>query len=250
MANSGEKSAPAVSKRRYVARTERAAGTKRRIVEVAHRLFVERGYLDTSVADIASEANVAVQTLYLGFGSKVNILSAALDRAVVGDDQPVAVLERPWVAALERQSDGVRAVALLVHEGRHIVERAAPIYFRIQESAAVVDVAELLSRQRQQQYTTFHALIEILSRKRGFDHSLGVDRGADIAYGLCGEDSYRLFCLERGWSADQWEQWSGALLCNAYYPEVEHPPRQSDGSPTATRVAPARSHGPEHNPRR
>ena len=28
MANSGEKSAPAVPKRRYVARTERAAGTK------------------------------------------------------------------------------------------------------------------------------------------------------------------------------------------------------------------------------
>lgn len=69
------------------------------------------------MADIAAEASVAVQTLYLSFGSKARILSATFDRSVAGDDEALAVLERPWVSALADEPDLRQALRLLVAEG-------------------------------------------------------------------------------------------------------------------------------------
>ena len=43
---------------------ERARATRQRIVAAATKLFVRDGYLQTTMADIAREAGVAVQTLY------------------------------------------------------------------------------------------------------------------------------------------------------------------------------------------
>lgn len=68
------------------------------MIAAASELFVRDGYLQTTMADVARAADVAVQTLYLGFGSKVAVLAAALDVAIAGDDDLVPVLERPWVA--------------------------------------------------------------------------------------------------------------------------------------------------------
>jgi AcrR family transcriptional regulator len=193
-------------KLRYAARAERARDNRRRVVEAAHRLIVDNGYLATTMSDIAAEAAVAVQTLYLGFGSKVGILSKVLDRAVAGDDAPVAVLERPWVGELLREPDPRRAVELFAHEARLLVERSAPIYRRAQEAAADADVAHFLDHQRDQRYETLRALAGILVAKAGIRASTSADRVADILYALVGEDSYRLLCMERGWSADAWEQ--------------------------------------------
>lgn len=100
------------------------------------------------MADIAAEASVAVQTLYLSFGSKAQILSATFDRSVAGDDEAMAVLERPWVSALRDEPDLRQALRLLVAEGTAIVARATPIYLRVQEACADVEVAEVLTTQR------------------------------------------------------------------------------------------------------
>ena len=107
-------------------------------------MFVEHGYLETTVAAIAAEAGVVVQTLYLSFGSKVAILRAAHDVAVVGDDTPVPVLQRPWVAELSAEPNGRRALRLVIDNGLQIIERATSIMGVIQSAAADADVADLL----------------------------------------------------------------------------------------------------------
>ena len=53
--------------------------TRREILEAARRLFAERGYVATSVADIADAAGVAVQTIYARLGSKRGMLMALID---------------------------------------------------------------------------------------------------------------------------------------------------------------------------
>ena len=40
------------------------------MLEAARRLFLERGFVATTMPDIASEAGVSVQTLYKAFGNK------------------------------------------------------------------------------------------------------------------------------------------------------------------------------------
>lgn len=56
-----------------------AAQTRQEILEAARRLFAERGYTATSIADIAEEAGVAIQTIYARLDSKPGILIALLD---------------------------------------------------------------------------------------------------------------------------------------------------------------------------
>jgi AcrR family transcriptional regulator len=207
-----------VSRRRWVARNERRRVTTGRVVDAAERLFLERGYLSTTMGDIAAEAGVAVQTLYLALGSKVQILGAVLDRAVAGDDEPVPLLERPWVVALEHENDGPRAIRLLAREGARVVGRAAPIYRQMQEAAADTEVAELLATTRAKRRETMSAIVAVLARKRGFARRLGAARATDILYALVSEESYRLLCTDCGWNPTEWTKWVADSLTQAYFP--------------------------------
>src|SRR5689334_18601337 len=102
---------------RSPARRERARATRRRIREAAARLFVEHGYLATTIEAIAVEAGVAVQTVYFVFGNKRAMLAEALDVATAGDDAPVPVAERSWVEELRREDDPRRVVRTIAREG-------------------------------------------------------------------------------------------------------------------------------------
>lgn len=57
----------------------RKAETRLRISAAADRLFRERGYTQTSVEDIAREADVGIRTIYLHFESKAAILLGYVD---------------------------------------------------------------------------------------------------------------------------------------------------------------------------
>ena len=45
---------------------------------------------------------MSVATVELLFGTKVALLKAAIDVAIAGDDEPVAVLDRAWAGAARR----------------------------------------------------------------------------------------------------------------------------------------------------
>ncbi|WP_188742589.1 TetR family transcriptional regulator [Agromyces bauzanensis] len=87
----------------------------------------ENGYVATSIAAIAREADVAVQTIYNVVGSKADILSAVLDAHAQGPEAPRSVPE--FLA--ERSGQAVDAEALLDMLADWFVEvheRTAPRY--------------------------------------------------------------------------------------------------------------------------
>lgn len=61
-------------------RQQQAAQTRARIADAARRLFGTDGYNATSIAAIASEAGVAVRTVYAAYGTKREIISAICER--------------------------------------------------------------------------------------------------------------------------------------------------------------------------
>ena len=60
-------------------RRQRSLRTRARIVDAAARLFVDDGYVATTIEAVADAAGVAVQTVYYVFGTKRNLLAAVLD---------------------------------------------------------------------------------------------------------------------------------------------------------------------------
>jgi AcrR family transcriptional regulator len=204
--------------RRLGPRAARSRETRRRIIDAALRLFVEEGYLPTTMSAIAREAGVAVQTLYLAFGSKASILAAALDVAIVGDDEPVSLIERPWINEVRADEDGRRAVALLCREVTQLFRRVAPLHVAIRAATGDADVARLLERDQQSRYATQRQFVAILATKPGFNTELGEERATDIVYGLLSEAVYLLFCGDRGWSPEDWADWVAATLSNQLFP--------------------------------
>lgn len=224
-----------------------------RIVAAAARLFGEQGYLDTTMAAIAVEAGVAVQTLYLAFGSKVAILEAAHDLAVVGDDEPVALLERPWVADLRAAPDGPRALELAIANTLRVIERVSPIYAVIQSAAADPDVAQLLARTKAQRLATLRTLAEELAAKAGFAAGLSADRATDILYAVVSDELYRVLVVERHWSAEDWKTWAYESAALRLFPpstpskDGKRPPAKR---PTTTNKQDATAIGRARSPRR
>ena len=74
-------------------RARKKAQTRQQIVDVAQALFAERGFENVTVADIASRADVAVQTVFNHFPSKEDIFFA--ERAEWVDGFADAVRSRP-----------------------------------------------------------------------------------------------------------------------------------------------------------
>ena len=51
-------------------RQQQAAATRQAILEAAQRLFERRGYPATTMEQVATEAGVALKTVYLAFATK------------------------------------------------------------------------------------------------------------------------------------------------------------------------------------
>ncbi|WP_240670332.1 TetR/AcrR family transcriptional regulator [Actinoplanes solisilvae] len=86
-------------------RREQARLTRRAILAAAADLFVEPGYAATPLVSVAERAGVAIQTVYKVFGSKKALLEALVDVTIAGDDEPVALPDRPFVAEIRALPD-------------------------------------------------------------------------------------------------------------------------------------------------
>ena len=75
-------------------RKRQAEQTRGEVLVAAMELFNTRGWAETTLADVAEAAGVAVETIYNGFGSKKQLVRDAMDAAVVGDAEPVPFVER------------------------------------------------------------------------------------------------------------------------------------------------------------
>ena len=69
-------------------RADQAQQTRRRVLESARRLFVERGYAGTTVAAVADHAGVSPETIYLSLGGKRGLLEGVMD--ITGPHDSVA----------------------------------------------------------------------------------------------------------------------------------------------------------------
>ena len=119
-------------------RTAQARQTRRSIVSEAARLFVEDGYGATTIDAVAEAACVSRKTVFTAVGGKFELLKAALDSAVAGDDQPVALADRPAMRRLLAQGD---PRALITDWARILVEIDARVarLFQALEGAAGLD---------------------------------------------------------------------------------------------------------------
>src|ERR1700704_4080627 len=98
-------------------------------------LFIERGYVATTIEAISERSDVPTATVYRLFASKLGILKALLDTSIAGDDQPLAVQERSDVASLFTEPDPHKLLAGFAGVTTAINQRTNDVYLVLKGAA-------------------------------------------------------------------------------------------------------------------
>jgi AcrR family transcriptional regulator len=186
---------------------------RRAVVAAARALFLERGYAATTVGAISGLADVPPATVYRLFGSKPGILKALLDTSIGGDDQPLAVPDRPEVAAMLGEADPARLLAGAAGVTAAINQRSNDVY-RVLVSAAAADpgAAQLLAEVQQQRDRGQGQIARALARGGSLRRGLDVSDAADLLHALMSPEVYQLLVIDRHWTPERYRQWLAAAL--------------------------------------
>ena len=186
---------------------------RRAVVDAARTLFLERGYVATTIEAISEHADVPPATVYRLFSSKLGILKALVDSSIAGDDQPLALQERPDVATLFAEPDPHKLLAGLAGVTTAINQRTNDVY-RVLVSAAASDpaAAELLNEIRRQRDRGQGQIARSLSRAHALKAGLRERDAADLIHALMSPEVYRLLVGDRRWKPERYREWLATIL--------------------------------------
>jgi len=195
-------------------RKERAERTRQAILRAAAEEFATGGYQGTTMAAIANRAGVAVQTVYFVFHTKPMLLTAAIDAAVMGDDEPIPPDLTEWWIEGTTSDDGRHAIELFVANVAVIEQRAAPLD-RVAEAAATTDpdVRDVVEHHETLRVAGYRSYLETFESRGLLREGLALDEAVDVLLTLVGSGVFLSFTEGRGWTVDRWVAWTTDTLC-------------------------------------
>ena len=198
-------------------RVGQARATRAEILRAAATLFVAQGYQRTSVGAVAERAGVTPQTIYNAVGSKQELLKAAYDVTLAGDDEPVSLAERPEVRAMYALTDATDLLRAYARLGRELVERVGPLMLQIAAGAAGGE-ADLVEHQRvtdAERLVGTQMVIRRVVELGGLRPGLDPDLARDRIWTLNSVQVWDLLTRARGWSGEAYQLWVGEAMADA-----------------------------------
>ena len=194
-------------------RADRARDTRRRIVEAAARLFVRDGYAATSIQAIADEAGVAVPTVYATLRTKANILRAAFELTVRGDDGSLPLSARAAWQEIEAESDPRKQIDKFARFHTEICEREAAVFAQIEAAAGSdPEATQLLADHDRLRHQTQSRLARKLRSRDRLQPGLTAPKAADMIWTLASERTYLALVRDRGWKPADYRRWLSKQL--------------------------------------
>jgi len=216
--------APVKKPYRSALREAQARATRRAIVDAAARLFIQRGYGATTVDAIAEAAGVSRKTVFTSVGGKTEALKLAIDWANVGDDEPVPMLERPHVKAMQNEPD---ARLILISQARYVRQaaaRAAPLHAVVQAAAGLdADIRALAEDVRAQRIRGMRAMARVLADRGALKPGLTPSEAADVLWLLIDPGVYYRLVIEQHWDPDRYQDWLADALVSLLIPASYRP---------------------------
>jgi AcrR family transcriptional regulator len=186
-------------------RQRQAQATRSMIVAAAQALFLEQGYICTTMETIAERAGVATSTVYAIFGSKRGILRAIRDtwhershiREVLNrapqSSSPTELLDLLAQATRRQWETGAEVTA--IYTGAAAADRRA-----------AAELTQALTGRRE----------GLQGFARGLEPHLrpGLDVGhaASILQALCLPEVFDELVRHSGWSGDEYQEWLARTL--------------------------------------
>jgi AcrR family transcriptional regulator len=210
-------------------RDDQARRTRVAVVAAARDLFVRNGYAATTIDAVAEAAHVSRRTVFNSVGGKNVLLKLALDWALVGDDEPVPMVDRPEVLAIKAERDPYRALRMWADMVTATSGRVSALTEVITVAAdADPAAAQLLAdAARGRMFGAVEFTQQLASLGGGLAPGITPREAADLCWTLNDGHTYHRLVTERGWPPSRYAQWLYESLVAVLLP----PPLAVPGAP-------------------
>jgi AcrR family transcriptional regulator len=200
---------PYLSPRRVAQQRE----TRRAIVDAAGRLFADRGYAATSFDAVAEAAGVGRATVFAHFPTKSALLKTAYDVALVGDDEPIPLPERPESLAVRAERDPRRFLTGYAAIVTGLASRVSPIYEAIRGAAHVdAEAAAVWQKVVAERRIGGGNIVASIADRGALRPDIDPERAADVVFALVDPGLYHLLVRGRHWTDDEFSRWLATAL--------------------------------------
>ncbi|WP_445161887.1 TetR/AcrR family transcriptional regulator [Mycobacterium sp. Dal123C01] len=202
--------------RRYdsTRRREQAQRNRDAVLAAARQRFLSQGYAATTIAEIARDAAVSVETVYKAFATKAGVLKALFDVSVAGDDEPIPMVQRDVIQNVAEETEATRKLEMYAEHIAAMMPRSAPVQLLARDGAASSpDAGEVWKQIRQETLAGMTMFASDLARTG----QLGVSakQARDVLWMYHAPELYELLVLERGWSTTRYGKFLAQALIHA-----------------------------------
>lgn len=149
----------------------------------------------------------------------MELLKTAWDWAVAGDDEPVAVADRPHIQAMRQVADPAELVRLWVIQVIGVADRVARLELVLERAVdADPEAAAVRDRTEDQRRAGARMFVSHLAESGGLRAGLTVDEAVDMCWILMNPLLQLRLREERGWSADDVGAWLVRLASASLLP--------------------------------
>jgi hypothetical protein len=143
-----------------------------------------------------------------------------LDVSVGGDDEVMAMADRPQVRALLQDEDPKNQLAGFAALLREVMARVGPVHRILTDAArSGEDAASLLAEIARQRHEGQRRIARSLARSGALRPGLRERDAADIIHALASPEVYSLLVFDRGWSGAGYEKWLRSILTDQLLPQ-------------------------------
>ena len=199
---------PPVKGRSYdnSARTQASRARQAQVLTAARTLFLERGYVRTTMQAIADEAGVALDTVYELVGRKPDLFRLLIETAISGGDQAVAADARDYVQRIHAEGTAQGKLRVYAEALPAIMSRLAPLVMVVQAAAsaepALGDLWHEIAERRATNMRRFAAELGDTGQL-----AIPVQEAADIIWATNSPELFALLVQERGWAPERYGRW-------------------------------------------
>jgi AcrR family transcriptional regulator len=189
------------------------------MLRAAYSLFAAHGYPVVTMAAVAAEAGVAVQTLYFTFGTKAELLQHVYDYAVLGDGEVAPPPEQPWYRDMRAAEDLTQALRILVENVGEVIARTAPLDEFVRAASIEPEPARVRQATESRRRAAWRDMVESLSDRFPLQDGLTPERATDVLMVVMSPSTYQGFVGDYGWAPAEWQQWCARALSAQIFAE-------------------------------
>jgi AcrR family transcriptional regulator len=192
------------------ARRESAARNRAAILAACRELLFRDGYHRMTVRSVAGQAGVSPETIYKTFGGKPGLMKALWDVTLAGDDQPVAIADRPQMREVRSAREPTEKLRRWAGFVRGANQRLAPLYGLLTQAGP--EVTQMLATTQQERLTGVRALVTHLADSGLLAAGCDQAAAADACWALTEPGLFLDLTADRGWQPGRYEDWLTRML--------------------------------------